>query len=41
MDGQKKSLEQVFDNWKAWADQNGTSQNLEQVDGVLVMGIRI
>ena len=38
---QSEILNQRFDDWKAWPDPEGGVRNLEQVDDMLVIGIKI
>jgi serine phosphatase RsbU (regulator of sigma subunit) len=41
MDEQKKILDETIEKWKSWPTPEGDERNLEQVDDILVMGIRI
>jgi very-short-patch-repair endonuclease/tetratricopeptide (TPR) repeat protein len=38
---QKNILEKTFEDWKESPNEQGTNRNLEQVDDVLIIGIRI
>jgi serine phosphatase RsbU (regulator of sigma subunit) len=38
---QSEILNQRFEDWKAWPNSDGVVRNLEQVDDILVIGIRI
>ena len=38
---QKNTLEKIFDEWKSWPSPSGVIRSLEQVDDVLVIGIKV
>lgn len=41
LDEQKQKLNSIFENWKAWPNSNGDRRVLEQVDDVLMIGIKL
>lgn len=40
-DEQKNQLDTVFENWKNWTSLNNSKKGLEQVDDVLIIGIKL
>lgn len=41
IENQKEKHAQIFEDWKAWKDENGKMNELEQLDDVCLFGIRI